>query len=259
VTTGAGVAGGAERIGTTRLVSVVVDAEDPAQLAGWWSQRLGWPITYSDADEIVLEPSADVSIGEVPALLFLRVPEGKTGKNRVHLDLASQSDADQREQVAAALAAGAQPVDVGQGDVLWDVLTDPEGNEFCILEPREIYSGRGPLAAIVMDCAEPTAIAPFWAQATGWQIADGDDEYTSLHNPAGTLPDLDLLRVPEAKQVKNRQHLDVAPIEGAYFDAEVNHLVELGARPVDIGQGTEVSWRVLADPEGNEFCVLRPR
>jgi len=245
--------------GTTRLVSVVIDANDPGRLARWWADRLGWPVTAESGGEVVVEPSAESPLGLVPALLFLPVPEGKTGKDRLHLDLASKSVQDQQAQVEAALAAGARRVDVGQGDVPWEVLEDPEGNEFCILEPRDAYAGRGPLAAIVIDCAEPAKLAEFWVQAAGWPIGYADDEMTSLHNPAGTLPDLDLLQVPEGKQVKNRLHLDVAPTVGADLDAETRWLIDLGATPADVGQGPDVTWRVLSDPEGNEFCVLRPR
>jgi hypothetical protein len=245
--------------GTTRLVSVVIDAQDPGRLARWWSDRLGWPVTEEDDDETVVEQSAESPIGLVPALSFVLVRDGKSGKDRVHLDLASKSVQDQQAQVDAALAAGARRADIGQGDVPWDVLEDPEGNEFCILEPRDAYAGRGPLAAIVVDCDDPAKLAEFWIQAAGWPIGYADDEMTSLHNPAGTLPDLDLLHVPEAKRVKNRLHLDVAPTAGADLEAETQRLISLGATPADVGQGPDVTWRVLADPEGNEFCVLRPR
>jgi Glyoxalase-like domain len=245
--------------GSTRLVTVVFDAAEPPGLARWWSARLGWPVTFEDADESVLEISADSPVGRVPAVSFCLVTDSKPGKNRVHLDLASQSPEDMREQVDAALAAGAVRVDVGQNDVPWEVLADPEGNEFCILEPRAEYLARGALAAIVMDCADPAAIAPFWVRAAGWPVGYSDDEMVSLRNPEGTLPDLDLLRVPESKQAKNRLHLDVAPGPDADLDSEVEALVGLGARPVDVGQSADVTWRVLADPEGNEFCVLRPR
>jgi hypothetical protein len=81
----------------------------------------------------------------------------------------------------------------------------------------------------------------------------------SLHRPEGRPPDIDFVPAAEAKTVKNRLHLDVAPRPEDSRDAEVNRLLVLGARHVDVGQGPEVSWVVLADPEGNEFCVLRPR
>ena len=81
----------------------------------------------------------------------------------------------------------------------------------------------------------------------------------SLYRPGGQPPDLDLVRVPDRRKVKNRVHLDVAPWSDDDRDAEAARLVGLGARMIDVGQGPEVTWRVLADPEGDEFCVLRPR
>ncbi|HYO31965.1 MAG TPA: VOC family protein [Nocardioidaceae bacterium] len=114
------------------------------------------------------------------------------------------------------------------------------------------------IQAIDVDCHEPAALATFWQHALGWRVTyESDDEWV-LEPPAGSAqdgvaPDLLFLRVPDEKAVKNRLHLDLRPEDQ---DAEVKRLVELGARHVDIGQG-EHSWVVLADPEGNEFCVLR--
>ena len=115
------------------------------------------------------------------------------------------------------------------------------------------------IQAIDIDCHDPAAVATFWEQALGWRVTyESDDEWV-LEPPAGTAqdgvsPDLLFLRVPDEKVVKNRLHLDLRPDDQG---AEVDRLVSLGARHADIGQG-EHSWVVLADPEGNEFCVLRP-
>jgi predicted enzyme related to lactoylglutathione lyase len=246
---------------STRLTSVVIDADDPRELARWWSAALGWPITYEAVDEVVVEPAdngPEGTVGPVPALVFGTVPEPKTVKNRVHLDLASDSLEHQREIVERLLAAGATPLDIGQGDVPWVVLADPAGNELCVLEPRDRHRGRGPLAAIVLDAADPSALAAFWEQASGWPIAARKEYIVSLHNPAGVLPDLELLRVGEPKVVKNRLHLDVAPFAGDDLAEEVRRLEGLGAVRADVGQ-RDVPWVVLRDPEGNELCVLTPR
>jgi hypothetical protein len=80
-----------------------------------------------------------------------------------------------------------------------------------------------------------------------------------LRAPTGTGPFLDLIRVPEPKGAKNRVHLDVAPFPGEDHLAEVARLEEAGASRADVGQGQDVGWVVLADPEGQEFCVLSPR
>ncbi|ALE06811.1 glyoxalase [Arthrobacter sp. ERGS1:01] len=115
-----------------RIQSISVDSADPAPLARFWQAALGWRITEEDADEVVLEPPAgSPEDGVVPDLLFLRVPEAKAGKNRLHLDL---RPADQAAEVARLEALGARRVDIGQGtSVTWVVLADPEGNEFCVL------------------------------------------------------------------------------------------------------------------------------
>ena len=115
-----------------RIQSVCVDSHDPAALAEFWAAVLGWRVTDSDDDEVALEPPAGSrEEGVVPDLLFLRVPDGKAGKNRLHLDL---RPADQAAEVARIEALGARRVDIGQApDVTWVVLADPEGNEFCVL------------------------------------------------------------------------------------------------------------------------------
>jgi hypothetical protein len=244
---------------TTRLTSVVIDSAHPGALANWWSEAIGWPITFVAPDEVVVEPAGNGQSYDVPALVFVPVDDPKTTKNRVHLDLASDSTDHQTELVARLVAAGAAHVDVGQLDVPWVVLGDPEGNEFCVLEPRERHIGRGPIASIVVDAGDPSTIARFWVAASGWPIAAESEGGVTLHNPRGLLPDLDFVPVGDAKVVKNRVHVDVAPYEGEDQTVEVGRLVALGATHVDVGQGSDVTWVVLTDPEGNEFCVLRPR
>src|SRR5579871_139449 len=117
---------------------------------------------------------------------------------------------------------------------------------------------------LVIDCHRPEELAAFWCAVLGYEIIDrqdGDVEIASWHPTAEAVraqvnpPTLLFQKVPESKTVKNRLHLDVSPIDRGR-DEEVERLLALGARHVDIGQG-EQSWVVLADPEGNEFCVLR--
>ncbi|MGZ4759499.1 MAG: VOC family protein [Acidimicrobiales bacterium] len=243
----------------TRLVAVVIDALDIEAQARWWSAALGWPITFEADDEVVVEPEANDDPGAVPALTFVSVPEAKSGKNRIHLDLGSDSPEHQAEIVDRLLAAGATRVDVGQGDAPWVVLADPEGNELCVLEDRDHHRGRGPLASIVVDAADPATLARFWSEAGGWPIGHDANGVVSLHHPDGKLPDIDFVPVADARTVKNRLHLDVAPFADDPQAAEVDRLIALGAVPADVGQGPDVTWVVLADPEGNEFCVLSSR
>jgi predicted enzyme related to lactoylglutathione lyase len=116
---------------TVRLQAVCVDARDPSAVASFWEAALGWRRTSDEPDEIALEPPAgSPEDGLVPELLFLRVPEEKSVKNRLHLDLRPD---DQDAEVARLEGLGARRVDIGQRDVTWVVLADPEGNEFCVL------------------------------------------------------------------------------------------------------------------------------
>jgi len=110
---------------------------------------------------------------------------------------------------------------------------------------------------LVIDCVDPAPVAAFWAAALGVPLpeADADGDYELA--PPGGGPVLLFLHVPEPKSVKNRLHIDLSPTGGpSEQQAEVQRLLGLGATRLDIGQG-EASWVVLADPEGNEFCVLR--
>lgn len=123
------------------------------------------------------------------------------------------------------------------------------------------------LTEIVVDCRDPAAQAAFWAAALGYHVvrteegqveiaawAQEPDDLADQVRQAPIVPALVFATVPESKAVKNRLHLDIRPVGGSY-QAEVERLIVLGARRADVGQGSQ-PWAVLADPEGNEFCVL---
>jgi predicted enzyme related to lactoylglutathione lyase len=243
----------------TRAVHIVVDAADPSGLAAFWAAALGWDVTADEPDEVVVAPAGFdyPNPGALP-LVFVPVGDPKAVKNRVHLDLATTSDEHQAAEVNRLLALGATRADMGQGKVPWEVLADPEGNEFCVLDPREVYLDARPIAAVVIDSADPGANARFWAIAAGWELHRSDPDFASLRAVKGTGPYLELLRNADAKTGKNRIHVDVAPPRGGNTQAEARRLQAAGAVPADVGQG-DAPWVVLADPEGNEFCVLSPR
>jgi hypothetical protein len=119
-----------------RIQCVVVDSHDCGRLARFWSQVLGWRITYeSDVEWAIEPPEGDPAVDVAPDILFLKVPDQKVVKNRLHFDL---RPTDQAAQVERLIGLGAKRVDIGQGDdVTWVVLADPEGNEFCVLAPRQ--------------------------------------------------------------------------------------------------------------------------
>ncbi|HEX6256306.1 MAG TPA: VOC family protein [Euzebyales bacterium] len=241
----------------TRLYSVVIDSTDHAAQARWWAEALGWSVVHTDDREAAVEPAGglEADVG----LVFVPVPEPKVGKNRVHLDLASATTADQDAIVERLITRGARHADIGQSDVSWVVLADPEGNEFCVLAPDSRFDEPGTLAAVVVDAVDPGRLARFWAAASGWQIRAVSHLVATLCHPDERPPALDLVAVADPTPGKNRVHLDIAPSADDDQNAEVGRLRGLGARPADVGQADAVTWVVLADPEDNEFCVLRPR
>ena len=111
------------------------------------------------------------------------------------------------------------------------------------------------IAALAIDCENPAALAGFWQKILGGEVVVDDDGDAELRPPEGKGVRLDFLRVPESKTVKNRLHLDLRARD---FDAAVAEALSVGASYAnDIYDGDE--WQVLRDPEGNEFCILRPR
>ena len=129
-----------------RWYSVVVDCHDVAAQARWWAQAIGWSLIYEAEDEcIIIPPHALDETREIPAaergpgLVFVKVPDDKQVKNRLHLDLAPSASDDQLREVERLEQLGARRIDVGQGsdEVTWVVMADPEGNEFCVLSPRD--------------------------------------------------------------------------------------------------------------------------
>lgn len=128
--------------------TLVVDCHDPQAQARWWAQALDWEVVYDTPDEAVAipkgvgeEPASDLHewLGRGQGLVFVPVPEGKTVKNRLHIDLAPHTSQHRDAEIARLESLGATRVDVGQdeGEVNWTVLADPEGNEFCVLSSRD--------------------------------------------------------------------------------------------------------------------------
>jgi len=113
------------------------------------------------------------------------------------------------------------------------------------------------ISALSVDSRDAVALAGFWTAVLGWTVVEQDDVGVSIAAAQGAPFGIDFLAVPDGPKVgKNRLHLDLSPVDRDQ-DAELARLLALGARPVDVGQAADVSWHVLADPEGNEFCLLR--
>lgn len=126
-----------------RWYTVIVDCRDVKAQSRWWAGVLDWKIVYEADDEVVVAPAylvdPDRQIPRAergPGLIFVPAREAKTLKNRLHIDLSPDSGDDQEAEVHRLESLGARRIDIGQGDVSWIVLADPEGNEFCVLSPR---------------------------------------------------------------------------------------------------------------------------
>ena len=128
-----------------RWYTTVIDCHDVGAQSRWWAEAIGWKSVYEADDEVVLVPSyvteellAATPWDEIgPGLVFVRVPDDKTVKNRLHIDLAPHTDDDRDAEIERLLAMGATRADIGQSiNSTWDVFLDPEGNEFCVLSSR---------------------------------------------------------------------------------------------------------------------------
>ncbi|PWH06061.1 glyoxalase-like domain protein [Brachybacterium endophyticum] len=243
------------------LENIVVDALDPRALGSFWEALLGTR-RLTDGPEgletrLHLSPAGGED-GPFLDLCFQPVPEPPREPLRLHLDLLGGSR--QEQVVARARDLGARPLDIGQGAVPWVVLGDVEGNPFCVMEEREVYSGTGPIAALPLDSADPARDADFWSRLTGWVATDGVAG-ASLRHPSGVGPLLELCQEPAPKPGsladggKNRMHLDVRLEAGEDADAVAAEILARGGQGLDPDWG-ELPWRVFTDPSGNEFCVL---
>lgn len=237
-----------------RLEALCFDANDPRRLARFWAGVLGWEQADETGEVCALEPHDDTGF----RIRFLPVPNERLGLNRMHFDLTSTSLEHQQQTVAKALALGGRHFDVGQSpDEAHVVLADPEDNEFCVIEPgNEFLADCGFVGAIASDGSQE--VGYFWSAALDWPLVWDQDQETAIRSPHGG-PKITWGGPPvEPQRGKNRLHFDLATPPGGDQGAEVERLLALGASPVDIGQG-DVDRVVLADPDGNEFCVYGPR
>jgi len=217
----------------SRLLALTFDAHDPARLAGFWAGVLGREV-FDDPRGALL-PASDTQLG----LRF------------VHLHLTSTSPGDQQHTVAAALELGASHLDVGQlpeeGHV---VLADPEGNEFCVIEPGNSFlTGCGCLGELACDGTREVGL--FWAEALSWPLVWDQDQETAVQSPHGGTKVAWGGPPVAPKRRRNRQRFDLALVDGD-LGAEVDRLSALGATRFGSAEDGAVE---LADPDGNEFCL----
>jgi hypothetical protein len=223
---------------TSELFALCIDASDPPRLAHFWAGLLGWRIADGAG---TLLPTDDTGF----RLRFLPTREPKTGKNQMHFDLTSTSLANQRRTVAKSLELGARHIDIGQGpDERHVVLADPEGNEFCVIEPGNNFLAEcGFVGALACDGSRQ--VGCFWSAALGWPLVWDRGEETAIRSPHGG-PKITWGGPPfPPKNGKHRLRFELAAADP---NAEIDRLVALGA--------TRIDARSMADPDGNEFRVV---
>ncbi|MFJ9687957.1 VOC family protein [Streptomyces bacillaris] len=240
---------------TSQLFAICFRSPRPSESARFWSEVLGrQPAGDTDGgpgEDVVLLPPDGAGF----RIRFLPGQEPKTGGNRAHFDLTSTSPEDQRATVARALEHGGRHIDVGQtpeeGHV---VLADPDGNEFCVIEPgNEFLAGTGFIGALACDGTQE--VGYFWSRALGWPLVWDQDEETAVQSPDGGTK-ITWGGPPVApKTGVNRLFLELTPPDGIGPEAECERLVGLGAtRTGGAGDGGDGGVLML-DPDGNEFTV----
>ncbi|MPZ73736.1 MAG: VOC family protein [Nitriliruptorales bacterium] len=240
----------------SRLVALCVEAVDPIRVARFWAAVLQWDVDqasrHGDSHDAVGVVSPD---RKTIRMLFLPVQARKANKNAIHLDLSSSSLDDQSEAVAKFIERGAQHIDVGQRpEESHVVLADPEGNEFCVLEPGNSFvDNRSRFGSITCDGSPE--VGHFWSAALGWPLVWDQDGETAIRASDATGPFITWGGPTPTSDMPRRWHFDITPLDGGQ-EAEVERLISLGAIPVKTAGG-DPARVVLADPDQNPFCVVR--
>ncbi|GIJ23832.1 VOC family protein [Micromonospora lutea] len=227
-----------------RFKDLCLDTVDAHALGGFWARVLdGYLVDTGDGDTRI-DPRAGSS---AESIWVNQVPEPRTVKTRVHLDLRLAE-----ASPAALCDAGARLVREPDSEISWWVLADPDGNLFCAFAPGD-ETRPGPFE-LVVDSADPAAQANWWAGVVGGEVEVSEEGHASITGAAGFPWEYWVFDpVPERKSVKNRMHWDV-DLVGPEPTALIGAGAVLLREPDDA-----VSWWVLADPEGNEFCAFPAR
>lgn len=230
-----------------------MQARDPLATGRFWSAALGL-VDGTPAFAGDYEGRLELGDGVWIDLCVEPVPHPPPPGWRLHLDLLGGPDQDL--VVERLVGLGAQRVDIGQHDVPWVVLADPDGNPFCVMEERAVYRDTGPVAALPLDSADPERDGRLYEALTGWVRVDGIAP-VSLRHPRLRGPLLELCPEPTAKVRQNRTHLDVRPEPGGPDQRQLVEIaLSLGATRATEDWAQGHSWVVMHDVSGNEFCVL---
>lgn len=240
-------------MGDVSFYGIDLDACDPGRVARFWAEVLGWDFRDEAEGSVVVPPD------DCPAyrIVVREVDTPKTGQNRIHLDLTSSSPEAMQARISRVLDLGGRRIDVGQTPQdRHEVLADPEGNEFCVIEPgNNFLADTGVIGAI--NCDGTQAVGYFWSEVLGWPLVWDEDEETAIQAPNGgskiTWSGPPLM----PRQGRDRLRLVLAVAADVELDAAVSRLVALGATRTDANHadadGVEVA---MSDPDGNAFRVL---
>lgn len=218
-----------------------IDAADPVRLGAFWGAVLGWELEeHDDGDADLRDATGHVHIW------LNRVPEPKTVKNRLHLDVRAAS-------VDDVLALGATLAADQPGHGRWTVLHDPDGQELCVFVRSDPSDLARPFEELAFDTgptpADAHRIATWWADLLGATV-QGCDGFTEVRDvPGAPFPSMAFAPVPERRTAKNRVHVDL-------LSDDVGAIVACGATVLSVPANDELGWHVLADPDGNPFCVF---
>ncbi len=228
-------------------IDATAGAGRPLAVASFWSAALQQPLVAHEDGSFHLDPPMG---GSKERTIWINVvPEEPTGKSRVHLDLRVPGG-----DPVPLIAAGARLVREPSEDDHWYVLNDPDGVALCVFGPHPQYpeAPNGPFE-LVVDAHDPLRIATWWAERTGGTVGQRPGTGHAWVEGAAGFPFMFWVfnPVPEAKTVKNRVHWDVRQA-----DASIDELVDAGATLLR-ERDEDIDWCIMADPEGNEFCVMR--
>ena len=234
------------------LVALVMDSSSPRELAQFWARALRWDVNTAVLDELQVLPTHATSF----RLLIRQGGGAKVARNPIHFDLTSRSLDDQQSSVTDLLEHGAKAADVGQtGDEGHVVLQDPEGNEFCVIEPGNRFLASCPrLGSVNCDGKD---LGYFFSAALGWPLVWDQDEETAIQAPTGDGPMITWSGPPlMTKSDRERIHFHITPTGGTSIDAALDELLRLGAtRLGDDGLGC-LGVVALADVDGNKLCLV---
>ncbi len=217
---------------------ICIDANDGPLVGKFWAEVAGREYEETELGGFVLTGPT-----KQHAIWVNVVPEERSVKNRVHLDIYTRDLADLE-------ALGSRVLEPQRAGWSWTVMADPEGAEYCAFLrdelPAELVHG------LVVDCSDPVALAQWWGEVYGAEVLHHQQGYSTVQGVlAMPIATMDFVPVPEPKTVKNRVHWDVTV-------PAVEPLLDAGAT-VLLAAGDDRDWHVMGDPEGNEFCAfVRP-